>query len=1154
MEGQTTASASLIGLLQRVDAARSCADALKQGTRTIAMGAAGSSTHFLAGAVATETRQPVVLVVAHGNDAEIAVDELEQAGVRAIHYPALEVLPGESNVSMDLLLARFDASTAVRHLRDQLNNGQQPSQPTVVVCAVQGLMQPIPEMGVSERFMRTVARGQDLPMQQLIQWLADAGYRRLEAIEEPGDFAVRGGIVDIFGPAGRDAIRLDFFGDELDSITELDTETLAAGAKIEQVDLVCAEPDEAVEHTTASSISLLDLLPRNTIGMIAEPMEVTEQARGYFERVIDGKGIFGPPAVFKKLNATCSAIAEVCSFAPVATAADVRVELPVEPLPEFDREIGSAMQMLARESTVSRVMVFCQTPGELQRFGELLAEHAPDYANDIESMLAFVHRGFRLVGDDDTERAMVVPYHELVHRFGVRRKATNLRKSRAMDTFLDFAPGDVVVHAEHGIAIFVGVTLLEPRHVKDDRSADDILKGRGRTRIEPEEFLVLEFANKARLNVPAIQIDQVQKYVGGFKGKPPLSTLGGQKWSAQKQKVFESVRDLAAELLRVRAARESLPGIRYPADTTWQKEFEAEFPYQETEDQLAALSEIKRDQTSERPMDRLLCGDVGFGKTELAIRAAFKVVESGRQVAVLVPTTVLAEQHERTFRDRFASYPFRVESISRFKTGKEINNVLKELKQGRIDIIIGTHRLLSKDVRFADLGLVVIDEEQRFGVEHKEQLLTFRMTADVLTLSATPIPRTLHMSLLGLRDISSLATAPTDRQSVVTEVIPWNAVRLKQAVARELARDGQVFYLHNRVHDIQSAADEVQKLAPDARIVVGHGQMSPRELEQVMLRFIRHDADILVSTTIIESGIDIPNANTICIADADRFGLADLHQLRGRVGRSRHRAYCYLLLPLTRTVQDKAKRRLKAMEEYHMLGAGFKIAMRDLEIRGAGNLLGAEQSGHIAVVGYDMYCKLLEEAVNQLEHRDELKPQRTQIEIGLTGSIPRSYINAQARRLEAYRRIAQASNQTQVEKVRSELESAYGKPPKSTQRLLDLAELRVLSAAVGILSMVLRGPDVLIKATDARRAADALGGIEGTVRVVESERRGKEAEEDRRTMDIYIRLPQQYLEVETLARVLTRRFASAVQRSGSVEDRSVPLPNVEKPRLNVNGQ
>lgn len=1129
MAEHTPASASLIGLLQRVDAARSCANALKAGRRTIAMGAAGSSTHLLAGAIAAETDRALVLVVAHGNDAEIAVDELEQAGVRSIHFPALEVLPGESNVSMDLLLARFDAATAVGHLRDGSASNRASPGPVVIVCAVQGLMQPIPEIGVSEKFMRTVGRGQSLPMKQLVQWLADAGYRRLDAIEEPGDFAVRGGIVDIFGPAGRDAVRLDFFGDEIDSITELDTETLAAGATHERIDLVCAEPDDAVEHATASSISLLDLLPENTIGMIAEPMEVTEQARGYFERVIDGKGVFGPPAVFKKLNAVCSAIAEVCSFAPVATAADARVELPIEPLPEFDREIGSALQSLARESRVSRVMVLCQTPGELQRFGELLTEHAPERANDIESSLAFVHRGFRVTGNTDNERAMVVPYHELVHRFGVRRKATHLRKSRAMDTFLDFSPGDVVVHAEHGIATFVGMTLLEPRHVKDDRSADDILKGRGRARVEPEEFLVLEFANKARLNVPAIQIDQVQKYVGGFKGKPPLSTLGGQKWSAQKQKVFESVRDLAAELLRVRAARESLPGIRFPADTTWQKEFEAEFPYQETDDQIAAMSEIKRDQTGERPMDRLLCGDVGFGKTELAIRAAFKVVESGRQVAVLVPTTVLAEQHERTFRERFASYPFRVESISRFKTGKEINDVLRELKQGRIDIIIGTHRLLSKDVKFADLGLVVIDEEQRFGVEHKERLLTFRMTADVLTLSATPIPRTLHMSLLGLRDISSLATAPTDRQSVVTEVIPWNPIRLKQAIARELARNGQVFYLHNRVHDIESAADEVQKLAPGARIVIGHGQMGGHELERVMLKFIRHEADILVSTTIIESGIDIANANTMCIADADRFGLADLHQLRGRVGRSRHRAYCYLLLPLTRTVQDKAKRRLKAMEEYHMLGAGFKIAMRDLEIRGAGNLLGAEQSGHIAVVGYDMYCKLLEDAVNQLEQREQLKPQRTQIEIGLTGSIPRSYINAQARRLEAYRRIAQAMDRSQVEKVRADLASAYGKPPKTTQRLLDLAELRVLSAAIGIQSMVLRGPDVLIKTTDVRKAAGALEGIDGSVRVVESESRAKSGARDEasKAMDVYVRLPTQYLEVETLVRVLLKRFGAA---------------------------
>ncbi|QYU66471.1 phosphate ABC transporter ATP-binding protein PstB [Leptolyngbya sp. 15MV] len=580
-----------------------------------------------------------------------------------------------------------------------------------------------------------------------------------------------------------------------------------------------------------------------------------------------------------------------------------------------------------------------------------------------------------------------MPYHELLHRYHTRRRAVRLRAARAMDTFLDIAPGDYVVHAEHGIARFLGLGAIKAPRRRAPAEGEQVpapLREARRTQ-EPEEYLTLEFAGGSKLHVPALQIDQVQRYVGGFKGKPQLSTLGGQRWKAQKQRVADSVRDLAAEMLRVRAAREHMPGIRYPGDTAWMREFEAEFPYEETEDQLAAIAEIKRDMESPRPMDRLICGDVGFGKTELAIRAAFKAAEFGKQVAVLVPTTVLAEQHERTLRSRLSGYPFRIESLSRFKSDAQQRQIIRDAAKGQIDILVGTHRILSDDVRFADLGLVVIDEEQRFGVEHKERLLRLRLTVDVLTLSATPIPRTLHMSMLGLRDISSLTTAPLDRRAIVTEVIPFNERRVQQAIARELAREGQVYVVHNRISDIFSFADSIQKLAPGARVVVGHGQMDPHTLEDVMLRFMRRDADILVSTTIIESGIDIPTANTIIINDADRFGLADLHQLRGRVGRSKHRAYCYLMLPNDRPLKETARKRLKAIEQYSMLGAGFKIAMRDLEIRGAGNLLGAEQSGHIAAVGYEMYCRLLDQTVRELKgERPHPTISATGIDIGIT--------------------------------------------------------------------------------------------------------------------------------------------------------------------------
>ncbi|MCW5766400.1 MAG: DEAD/DEAH box helicase, partial [Phycisphaeraceae bacterium] len=556
----------------------------------------------------------------------------------------------------------------------------------------------------------------------------------------------------------------------------------------------------------------------------------------------------------------------------------------------------------------------------------------------------------------------------------------------------------------------------------------------------------------------------------------------------------------------------------------------------ETEDQLAALAEIKRDMQRPRPMDRLLCGDVGYGKTELAIRAAFKAVEYGKQAAVLVPTTVLAEQHERTFAGRFRDYPFRVASLSRFKTDAEIRATLVELAAGRVDVIIGTHRLLSKDVRFADLGLVIIDEEQRFGVEHKERLLALRMTVDVLTLSATPIPRTLHMSMLGLRDISSLATAPTDRRAVVTEVAPPNPARLQQVIRRELARQGQVFYVHNRVHDILSVADDVRRLVPEARIVVGHGQMADGELERVMLAFMRREADILVSTTIIESGIDIPTANTMIIADADRFGLADLHQLRGRVGRSSQRAYCYLLLPERRPLKENARQRLLAIEQFSMLGAGFKIAMRDLEIRGAGNLLGAEQSGHIAAVGYDMYCRLLDRAVKQLRNEATAAPSETSVEIGVRAVIPKAYIPSDRRRLEAYRRLAVAETAEELARVERDLANAYGPLPDPVQRLIGLAAVRVGARLVGVRSIFVRERDVILRTADGPATVERFTGAPGKATLLPSASPDQPAE-------VYYRPDNPAgLEPRTLLTVLRARLAALGVAAEPVE-RAADLPS-----------
>jgi len=1100
----------LVSLLSADPRVRELADALARRRRVVATGASGSSTAIVAGALATLLERPVILVVAHLDDAEEALEEL--GAERTIRLPALEVLPGETGVSLDLFAERLAV------VRECIAAGGARAG-RVVLCPIQALMQGVPLPGLMESLARSIVRGQRVPMTDLSRWLESAGYSRREAVEEPGDFAVRGGILDVFPPGtGAAPVRLDFFGDEIEKLAEIDLETMGSDRAIERVELVAADV-KSVQGDKGTT-SFLELLPQSAVAVLAETMEIVEQARGYYERVSDAAGIFGPPAVLKLLEQRFHALAEINQFSAGASAADARIELPVSNLPPFDKDLSSALRELAELSAGRRVVVICQNEGEKQRFGELARESreregdsVADALARIESDVAYLHRGF--VWEGDGPALTLLPYHELLNRFTTRRRATRLRSSRAMDTFLDFQPGDFVVHSEHGIARFAGLQMIKPRELPSG--------AKGAKAAEAEEHLTLEFAAHAKLHVPATKIDQVQKYIGGFSGKPPLSTIGGERWKNQKARVSESVKDLAAEMLRVRAAREHMPGIRYPGDTAWQSEFEAEFPYEETADQLAAMSEIKKDMQNARPMDRLICGDVGFGKTELAIRAAFKACEYGKQVAVLVPTTVLAEQHERTFRGRFAGYPFRVESLSRFKSEKEQNDTLKDLRKGHVDLIIGTHRLLSQDVVFADLGLVVIDEEQRFGVEHKERLLRLRLTVDVLTLSATPIPRTLHMAMLGIRDISSLTTAPSDRRAIVTEVIPYNARRVAQAIARELSRDGQVYYVHNRVHDIRTVADEVQKLAPDARIVVGHGQMQPHELEEVMLKFMRRQADVLVSTTIIESGIDIPTANTMFIDHADRFGLADLHQLRGRVGRSRHRAYCYMLMPADRTVTEVAQKRLKAIEQFSMLGAGFKIAMRDLEIRGAGNILGVEQSGHIAAVGYEMYCQLLERAVHDLKHDRPIEaPSATAVEIGITGTIPRAYIPSDARRLEAYRRIATASSPAALTQVRTDLEAAYGAPPKTVQRLIDLAELRVYAAALDVRTITVREKDVVFRTSAPKLVSERLTSAKGAPGTVTS--LAPKSTDD--LAEVYFRPPEVYMkDAESLLAVLRKRLA-----------------------------
>ncbi len=1085
-----------------------------------ATGQWGSAALVIAAAVQKQLNRPMLVVTAHLDEADDAVDQLLffHPGCDARIYPAFEVLPGESNVSHELAAQRMEllVDLAANNAQAETIKNQKSKieNPHFIVAPIQSLMQPSPGRELLGDLVLPLKTGPSIGRDLLVQWLTDHGYTRLDAVEDAGDFAVRGEIVDVWAPGEAYPVRVDFFGDDIESIHAFDIETLGpvSGGKTGEARLVALgdRTNWPIDKTT----SLLNYLPADAVVWLIEPAEIQEQAKSYFDRLQDARGIYPPNAVLKNIQQF--AWAEIHQF---GSETEQTIRLPCKSIQRFDTKAEEAIKELAELTERAKVVVVCDSKSECTRLSDLLDVKHPGIRERIEMPTGVLNLGFEWNEQDwgatretnaefglqNSESPqshselstlnsalILIGHHEIFHRYHTRRRLRAVQGARPIDSFLDLQPGDFVVHIHHGIAKFENMTSI----TRDGRSA---------------EFLTLTFAAGATLHVPVTQIHMVQKYVGSAHGRPPLSVLGGTSWNKQKEKVAEAVEKLAAEMLEVQAAREHTPGTAFPADTVWQKEFENAFPYPPTEDQARAADEIKLDLGRPRPMDRLLCGDVGYGKTEVAMRAAFKVAEFGKQVAILVPTTVLCEQHEETMRARMAGYPFIIESISRFKTAGQVKKIIERTRAGQVDILVGTHRILSKDVQFADLGLVVIDEEQRFGVEHKERLKKLRLTVDLLTMTATPIPRTLHMSLLGIRDISNLATPPSDRRSVVTEVITHDKTRIKQALQRELARNGQVFFVHNKVYNIESVADEIRQMVPDARILIGHGQMNEHELEDVMHKFIRHEADILVSTTIIESGIDIPNANTMFINEAENFGLSDLHQLRGRVGRYKHRAYCYLLLSPNKTIRDQAAKRLKAMEEYASLGAGFKIALRDLEIRGSGNILGPEQSGHIAAVGYEMYCQLLEEAVKRIKNEPIHKPKEVNVDIGISGTLPKSYVDSEKQRMDLYRRLSRAQSLEALEALSKDITDAFGPMPKAVTVLFGLQEIKILAQQWAITTIITKTPDVIFTIEDLSKLGPLLGkgvgGGAGSVRIA-----------DEKT--IHLRLPATYLEPETLVNVL----------------------------------
>ena len=994
----------------------------------------------------------LLIVVAHPRDLDAWLEDVAGfAGVRPAVFPAWDALPAGS-VAPDEI-----SGQRLRLLKTF--EGEEP--PRFVLTTMQALMQPVPSRAQLAQRRRRLTAGEQVDLEELAAWLVDHGFERADAVHLPGEFTRRGGILDVFSPDAEAPYRLEFFGDELESIRQFSPETQRSLAGFDAVELVGGKrgaPDNGEQLRDTGHFC--EYLQADAWTVLVEPDDLDEQGRHYLERIADPRGLFSVHGVFQQLlrfpNVRISAL-------PTPTV-EASCHLRVESVERFSGNVAKLREELTNAAAGDRVVIACHNEAERKRLGEIISGSAErgarsadtDHNGDPRSALRAprftlvvgqVRAGFRLVDVG----VVVLGNHEIFHREEVRQVLPRRRlESRAIDSFLELKDDDLVVHVAHGIARYRGMQVLE---------------NKGHT----EEHLILEFREGVRVYVPASKIDLIQKYVGGARTDPELSKFGGASWQRRKDRVEAAVIDLASDMVDLQALREAQPGIAYPSDSEWQAEFDAAFAYQETPDQLTTMAEIKRDMQRSRPMDRLVCGDVGYGKTELAIRAAFKAIDNGKQVAVLVPTTVLAEQHFRTFSQRLAEYPFVVESISRFRTSAEQRRILERLAQGGIDVIIGTHRLVSADVQFKDLGLVIIDEEQRFGVEHKERLKRLRQMVDVLTMTATPIPRTLHLALLGIRDISNLETPPPDRLAIETRIARFDPTLIRHAILRELNREGQIYFVHNRVYNIGPIADQIRRIVPEARIAIAHGQMPEHELEQAMVRFVRRECDILVATTIIESGLDIPNVNTIFINQADNYGLADLHQLRGRVGRYKHRAYAYLLLDGERGVTPTAARRLKAIEEFTELGAGFKIALRDLEIRGAGNILGTQQSGHIAAVGYEMYCQLLETAVRRLKNLPLRTPLEVTIDLPWPAYFPRDYVPGQRLRIEIYRRLARVRRPDRLEDFQQELRDRFGPLPEAAQWVVRLAELRLLAARWQIANIHLEKRDLVVKYRNPRK-------------------------------------------------------------------------------------
>lgn len=1042
---------------------------------------------------------PFRLIVAENDlKAKAFYEDFRLYDPEVLYYPARDLIFYQADIHGNLLTRQ-----RIQVLRALLEREE-----VTIVTSIDSCLDCLVPLAVWKEKVIKIRNDSEIDLDRMKRHLLELGYEWAAQVEVPGQFSIRGGIMDVFSLTEDNPWRIELWGDEVDSIRSFDAESQRSienleeitiypatevvldketirqgikaiekeaqksqkkfrdemkteeGARVRQIAAELKDQLEEMEHIAGAESfvryfykkteSLLEYLPENTLVVIDEPNRLTEHAKtteeefreSMIHRLEKGYLLPGQMEVIRNHQEVVHRFHQMHTLSlstmePRGTGWNFAMEmqLTVKSVNPYNNSFEMLVKDLLRwKKSGYRMLLLSPSRTRAARLAKDLQDQelSAFYSEDPEELIqpgqikvtwGRVSRGFEY----PMVKYVVISETDIFGKEKKKKRKKSQYSGKQIQSFSELSVGDFVVHENHGLGVYRGIEKME---------VDGVVK----------DYIKIEYAGKSNLYILATQLDVLQKYAGSDAAKTPkLNKLGGQEWKKTKTKVRGAVKNIAKDLVALYAARQQEAGFRYGPDTVWQREFEEMFPFEETEDQLQAIEAAKQDMESPKIMDRLICGDVGYGKTEIAIRVAFKAIQEGKQVVYLVPTTILAQQHYNTFVQRMKDFPVRVDLLCRFRTASQQKKTIGDLKKGLVDILIGTHRVLSKDVQFKDLGLLIIDEEQRFGVTHKEKIKQMKQNIDVLTLTATPIPRTLHMSLIGIRDMSVLEEAPQDRTPIQTYVMEYNDEMVREAISRELARGGQVYYVYNRVNNIEEITNQIRKLVPEANVAFAHGQMSERELEKIMYGFINGEIDVLVSTTIIETGLDISNANTMIIHDADQMGLSQLYQLRGRVGRSNRTAYAFLMYRRNKMLKEIAEKRLHAIREFTELGSGIKIAMRDLELRGAGNLLGAEQHGHMEAVGYDLYCKMLNEAVQEAKGIEVQEDFETTIDLQINAYIPEKYIPNEYQKLDIYKRIAAIENREEYEDMMEELLDRFGEPPKMVQNLLAVASLKAMA-------------------------------------------------------------------------------------------------------------